>query len=128
MKKVVLGLSIAFCLVIVFFTFFGESLYYSTNPEVELDYSFRVNEDMYLPKGAVFEEADGAYIYTVESQPGFSAEILTVVRHKLVSYSPDGTGYFDGYVIVVPEERINGQFVVSSTEPLSDGMRVVEKE
>lgn len=128
MKKVVLCLSIAFCLVIIFFTFFGESLYYSTNPAVELDRSFRVNDEMYLPEGAVFIEADGAYVYTVESQMGFSTEILTVTRHKLISYSYDESGYFNNYVIIVPEESINGLFVVSTNKPLSDGMRVVEAE
>lgn len=128
MKKAVLGLSILFCLVIVFFTFFGESLYYLTNPCVELDRSFRVNEEMYLPEGAIFEEDDGIFVYTAESQIGFSTEIITVTRHKVLTYSHDDSGYFDGYVKITLEERVNGIFVVSSSEPLKEGMRVVEKK
>lgn len=128
MKKAVVCLMAAFSLVIVFFTFFGESLYYSTKPEVELDRAFGMNDGLYLPESAVFEEADGAYVYTLDSENGFSTEILTVTRHKLIEYYPDDTGYFDGYVIIIPEEDVRGTFVVSSTKPLYDGARVVDRE
>ena len=128
MKKAVVCLMAAFSLIIVFFTFFGESLYYSTKPEVELErMTMDFNGSMYLPESAVFEEADGAYVYTVDGERGFSTEILTVTRHKLKEYYPDETGYFDGYVRIVPEEDVRGTFVVSSTKPLCDGARVVER-
>lgn len=128
MKKAVLCLTVVFCLTILFFTFFGESLYYSTKPEVELErMTMDFNGSMYLPESAVFEEADGAYVYTVDSKEGFSTEILTVTRHRLIEYSPDETGYFDGYVRIIPEEDVRGVFVVSSTKPLCDGARVVER-
>ena len=120
---------VAFSFVIVFFTLFGECLYYSTKPEVELErMTMDFNGSMYLPESAVFEEADGAYVYTVDGENGFSTEILTVTRHKLIEYYPDDTGYFDGYVVVVPAEDIWGVFVVSSTKPLYDGARVVDRE
>lgn len=128
MKKVVVCLMVAFSLVVVFFTFFGESLYYSTKPEVELDRAFGMNDGQYLPESAVFEEADGAYVYTLDSENGFSTEILTVARHKLIEYYPDDTGYFDGYVVIVPEEDVRGAFVVYSSKPLHDGARVVDLE
>lgn len=128
MKKAVVYLMVAFSLVIVFFTFFGESLYYSTKPEVELErMTMDFNGRMYLPESAVFEEADGVYVYTVDSENGFSTEIISVTRHKLIEYGPDETGYFDGYVAIVPEEDIRGVFVISSTKPLYDGARVVER-
>ena len=117
-----------FCLTILFFTFFGESLYYSTKPEVELERAMGFGDGIYLPESAVFEEADGAYVYTIDSENGFSTEILTVTRHKLIEYYPDDTGYFDGYVVIVPEEDLRGVFVVSSTKPLYDGARVVDIE
>ena len=129
MKIVVLCLTAFFCLTIIFFTFFGERLYYSTKPEVELErMTMDFNGSMYLPESAVFEEADGAYVYTVDSENGFSTEILTVTRHKLIEYYPDETGYFDGYVAIVPEEDVRGVFVVSSTKPLHNGARVVDSE
>ena len=129
MKKIVLFLSVVFCLTIIFFTFFGESLYYSTKPEVELERATMwFNDGLYLPESAVFEETDGAYVYTVDSENGFSTEILTVTRHKLIEYLFDDTGYFDGYVKIVPEEDVRGTFVVSSTKPLCDGARVVDRE
>ena len=128
MKKAVVCLMAVFALTIVFFTFFGESLYYSTKPEVECErMTMDFNGMMYLPESAVFEETDGAYVYTVDGKNGFSTEILTVTRHKLIEYRPDETGYFDGYVVIVPEEDIRGTFVVSSTKPLYDGARVVER-
>ena len=128
MKKVILCLSAVFCLTIIFFTLFGESLYYSTKPEVELErMTMDFNGSMYLPESAVFEEEDGAYVYTVDSENGFSTEILTVTRHKLIDYYPDDTGYFDGYVVIVPEEDVRGVFVVYSSKPLYDGARVVER-
>lgn len=128
MKKVVLCLMAFFCLTIIFFTAFGESLYYSTKPEVELERAMGFGDWLYLPESAVFEEEDGAYVYTVDSERGFSTEILTVTRHKLIEYLPDDTGYFDGYVKIVPEEDVRGVFIVSSTKPLYDGARVVDME
>ena len=128
MKKVVLCLMAFFCLTIIFFTAFGESLYYSTKPEVELEWAIQMNDGIYLPESAVFEEADGAYIYTLDSENGFSTEILTVTRHKVIEYLPDDTGYFAGYVKIIPEEDVRGVFVVSSTKPLHDGARVVDME
>ena len=117
-----------FSLTIIFFTFFGESIYYSTKPEVELERATQMNDGIYLPESAIFEESDGAYVYTVDSENGFSTEILTVTRHKLIEYYPDDTGYFEGYFKIVPEEDVRGVFVVSSTKPLYDGARVVDRE
>ena len=129
MKKVVLCLMAFFCLTILFFTFFGERLYYSTKAEVECErMTMDFNGMMYLPESAVFEEEDGAYVYTLDSENGFSTEILTVTRHKLIEYAPDETGYFDGYVAIVPEEDVRGAFVVYSSKPLYDGARVVDLE
>lgn len=128
MKKAVLCLMAVFSLTIIFFTFFGESLYYSTKAEVELDMAFGFGDGLYLPESAVFEESDGAYVYTIDSENGFSTEILTVTRHKLIEYYPDDTGYFDGYVKIIPEEDLRGVFVVFSSKPLYDGARVVDME
>ena len=49
MKKAVPVLSILFCAIILFFSFFGEKLYYSTKPQVELDRPLRVNDMVLLP-------------------------------------------------------------------------------
>ena len=117
-----------FCLTIIFFTFFGENLYYSTKPEVEFERATQMNNRIYLPESAVFEESDGAYVYTLDSENGFSTEILTVTRHKLAEYHTDDSGFFDGYVVIVPEEDIRGVFVVYSTKPLHDGARVVDRQ
>ena len=128
MKKLVTAASIVFCAIILFFSFFGEKLYYSTKPQVELDRPLRVNDMVLLPEGAVFHEADGDCIYTVESEQGFSTEILTVTRIPLTRCEPDETGYFgDGYVLVEAEGYSSAPTVIWASEALEDGQRVVEK-
>ncbi len=127
MKKAVPVLSILFCAIILFFSFFGEKLYYSTKPQVELDRPLRVNDMVLLPGGAVFHEADGDCIYTVEGEQGFSTEILTVTKVRLTRCEPDETGYFgDGYVLVEAEGYSSAPTVIWASEALKDGQRVVE--
>lgn len=128
MRRVILVLSALFWAAIIFFTAFGNKLYSILNPKVSLDISINYNNGQYLPKTAVFEESDGAYVYTVESEQGFSREILTARRHKLKGYLPDDTGYFEGYVKIVPEEAVNGIFVISSSKPLHDGAKVIQED
>ena len=108
MKKLVTAASVVFCAIIIFFSFFGEKLYYSTKPQVELDRPLRVND-------------------TVESEQGFSAEILTVTRIPLTRCEPDETGYFgDGYVLIEAEGYSSEPTVIWASEALEDGQRVVE--
>lgn len=129
MKKVVTIVSVIFCAVILFFSFMGEKLYYSTKPRVEIERPIRVNDKVILPETAVFHEADGDYIFTVEGEQGFSAEILTVTKIRLTSCQPDDMGYFgEGYVLVEAEEYHNAPTVVWSSENLRDGQRVTESE
>ena len=127
MKKLVTAASVVFCAIIIFFSFFGEKLYYSTKPQVELDRPLRVNDMVLLPEGAVFHEPDGDCIYTVGSEQGFSTEILTVTRIRLIRCEPDETGYFgDGYVLIEAEGYSSEPTVIWASEALEDGQRVVE--
>lgn len=128
MKKAVTVLSIIFCAIIVFFSIFGERLYYSTKPTVEIDRPVRINDMILLPKAAVFHEPDGDYIFTVKSEQGFSTEILTVTKIRLNSCKPDETGYFgEGYVAVEADGYQNAPTVIWASKELKDGQRVVEK-
>lgn len=127
MKKAITAISIIFCVIIIFFSFFGEKLYYSTKPKVELDRPLRINDLILLPESAIFSEADGDYIFTVESEEGFSTEILTVTKVRLTRCEPDESSYFgDGYVMVEAENYSNAPTVVYSSKPLKDGQRVTE--
>ena len=128
MKKAVTAASVIFCAMIIFFTFFGEKLYYSTKPKVELERPLRMNDMILLPESAIFSEPDGNYIFTVESEEGFSAEILTVTKLRLTRCEPDESGYFgDGYVTVEAEGYSSAPTVVYSSKPLKDGQRVIEE-
>lgn len=128
MRRAVTVVSLIFCAIILFFSFMGEKLYYSTKPEVEVERPIRVNGCIILPDTAVFHEADGDYIFTVGSVQGFSVEILTVTKIRLTSCKPDDMGYFgEGYVLVEAEEYQNAPTVVWASEGLKDGERVVEE-
>lgn len=127
MKKLVSVLSILFLAAIVFFTLMGERLFYSTKPTVEIDRPIRIGDRVFLPKTAVFKEEDGEYIYTVTVRQGFSAELLTVTRVRLLSSMEDDTGYLgEDYMIVEAEGYKNSPTVISSSRPLKDGDMVVE--
>ena len=128
MKWIVTVLAVIFCVIIVFFSIKGEDLYYSTKPSVEGERPIRVNGKVVLPETSVFHEADGDYIFTVESEQGFSTEILTVTKIRLTSCEPDDMGYFgEGYVLVEAEGYQNAPTVVWASGELKDGERVVEK-
>lgn len=129
MRRAVTILSIFFCAVIVFFSIFGERLYYLTKTSVEIDRPVMIDGALILPESAVFREDGGDYIFTVAREQGFSAEILTVTKHRLLTCVPDPTGYFGGgYVSVSAEDYSNELTVVRSQRPLRDGERVKEGE
>lgn len=128
MKRIVTIVSLIFCAIILFFSFMGEKLYYSTKPNVEVERPIRVNGMVLLPETAIFHEDDGDYIFTVESEQGFSTEILTVTKVRLTSCQPDDMGYFgEGYVAVEAEGYQSAPTVVWASEGLEDGEKVVEK-
>lgn len=128
MKRIVTIVSLIFCAIILFFSFMGEKLYYSTKPNVEVERPIRVNGMVLLPETAIFHEDDGNYIFTVESEQGFSTEILTVTKVRLTSCQPDDMGYFgEGYVAVEAEGYQIAPTVVWASEGLEDGEKVVEK-
>ncbi len=128
MKRIVTIVSLIFCAIILFFSVMGEKLYYSTKPKVEIERPMRVNGMVLLPESAVFHQADGDYIFTVESEQGFSTEILTVTKIPLISCNPDETGYFgDECVSVEAEGYGNAPTVVWASREPKDGEKVVEK-
>lgn len=125
MKKIVTALALVFCAVIAFFTIFGERLYYSTKPVVEIDRPVRVDDMLLLPETAVFHEPDGDYIFAVESYQGFSTEIMTVTKIRLTHCEADEIGYMgDGYVLAQSEEYQRTPIVVRSSGSLKDGQMV----
>lgn len=127
MKKAVTLLALLFCGVIVFFSLMGEKLYYTTKPTVELERPVRVNDMVLLPESAIFHDDDGNYIFTITAETGFSTEILTVTKRPLISCQPDEIGWLgEGYVFVEAEDYRNELTVFKASEPLKDGMKVVE--
>ncbi len=121
MKKVVTIIMCLFCAVIIFFTFFGETLFYKSKPQVTTTTSYTyvmVGEDSYkpIPKSCVF---DDKYVYVVTSVQGFSAVIYTVEKREITGYELDDESY------AVTDGLRNGETIVMETDrPLEDGDRV----
>lgn len=123
MKKVVAVMMILFCAVIVFFSFFGERLYYLTKPDAVI---YRVqsiwtdeNGDMKLliPKECVKESG---YVYVVTQTGGFSLTINTVSRREVDIADAERGDYF----IVNKGLSLGDMLVMESSEELRDGDRI----
>lgn len=125
MKRAATAVFALFWAAMIFFTAFGDRLYYAFKPRVKVDEVISFDGGAYLPKSAVFEEADGDYVYALKSEAGFSRVIYTVIREKIIGYSPDDSGYFDGWVKIEAEGGLRGVFVISSSKPLFDGAKVI---
>lgn len=127
MKKVLLALTVLFCAVIVFFTLFGEKLYYATTPTVTLT---RVSNEMIdengyvflvIPKSCIFENK---YIYGLSSYPGFSMTLYSVNRQEIEVFPNPND---DSTVLVRSGLKQNQIIVIGANKELSDGEHVVLK-
>ena len=126
MKKALTASVVVFCAVILFFSLFGEKLYYSTKPAVTLCRAEGVIGDdgnilIVIPKSCVFEEK---YVYGISAYPGFSMTIYSVVRQEAVTEpNPD-----DESTVIVKSGVRQGQILVkSASKRLTDGAQVVLK-
>lgn len=126
MKKLVTILTALFCAVILFFTFFGETLFYEAKPQVTTHSVY----SMYTPDGGIAPVIpkeclfDGKYIFVVTYTQGFSAEICSAEMREVVTQE-----YDDGYYLVIEGNLRNGErVIVTADRPLSDGDRVTVVE
>lgn len=127
MRKIITAVMLLFTAVIVFFTFYGEKLYYATKPQVTLSDIETAWGELYLPESAVYEENDEKYVYTVESEGGFSMTIMRARRYKLKEC--ESSEMYQGYVRIVFEENVRERrFITASTKELGDGVRIVLAE
>ena len=126
MKKILTASIILFCAVILFFSLFGEKLYYSTKPVITLCRADGIidgdgNIKIVIPKSCVFE---GKYVYGISSYPGFSLTIYSVVRQEAKTEpNPE-----DESTVIVNSGVRQGQILVkSASKKLTDGAQVVLK-
>lgn len=126
MKKVIVIVMTLFCAVILIFTFFGEKIYYSIHPKVEIErVSMMIGDKPVIPKSAVYSDESGDYVYTLSSSEGFSMTIYTV--HKTaVMVSPCDINFMQGdeYAYLESGLGFGEMIVVMSTKGLLDGCRV----
>lgn len=126
MKKLVTILMALFCAIILFFTFFGETLFYEAKPQVTTHSVY----SMYTPDGntapIIPKECliDGKFIYVVTYTQGFSAEICFAEMREVVTQE-----YDDGYLLVIEGDLHNGEkVIVTADRPCSDGDKVTVVE
>lgn len=123
MKKIYIALISLFWAVIIFFTFFGEKLYMSTNPNVTVTAANTmqvINDETFvlIPSSCLFDEN---YVYVVTTQKGFSIDISTIEKREVATKPSE----IDNRLLVI-EGISRGEVIVSKSDrPLADGMRVV---
>ncbi len=123
MKKIYIALISLFWAVIIFFTFFGEKLYMSTNPNVTVTAANTmqvINDETFvlIPSSCLFDEN---YVYVVTTQKGFSIDISTIEKREVATKPSE----IDNRLLVT-EGILRGEVIVSKSDrPLADGMRVV---
>lgn len=126
MKKLVTILMVLFCAVILFFTFFGETLFYEAKPQVTTHsvysmYASDGNTAPIIPKECLI---DGKYIFVVTYTQGFSAQICFAEMREVVTRE-----YDEGYFLVAEGNLRNGERVIVTTDrPFSDGDKVTVVE
>ena len=123
MKNTVAVIMILFSAVIVFFSVYGEALYYSTKPDVTVYRVQNVWTDEngvmkpIIPKECVYE---GVYVYVVTQTSGFSLTINTVSKKEVEIADADT----DDYIIVDNGLSLGEVIVAKMSEELQDGDRV----
>ena len=124
MKKTVTVIMILFSAVIVFFSVYGEALYYSTKPDVTVYRAQNVWTDengkikLIIPKSCI---VDGEYVYTISQTQGFSLIISTLCKKEI-----EVSEYEPNELMVIVENGLEmGTLIVLDAEgDLSDGIRV----
>ncbi|MBQ8624072.1 MAG: hypothetical protein IJ424_06875 [Oscillospiraceae bacterium] len=126
MKKLVTILMALFCAVILFFTFFGETLFYEAKPQVTTHSVYSMftadgNTAPIIPKESL---VDGEYIYVVTYIQGFSAEISSAEMREVTTQE-----YDDTYLLVIEGDLRNGEkVIITSDRPFNDGDKVTVVE
>lgn len=122
MKKTALALCIVFMGIIIFFTAFGEKLYYASNPGVTLYtiYESWMDTDFAhytIPKERIM---DGC-VYVLDTPiHGFSEDMYTVKACQVSAFPNPG----DSETVLISRADVASKvIVISTTKKLSDGAR-----
>lgn len=111
MKRIVTILMLVFCAIILFFTFFGETLFYEAKPQVTTHTTYTImtetGEYKPIPKECL---VDNGYVYVITYTQGFSAEITSVEKREIVFTELDENN------IAVTEGLRNGERLVLTTD------------
>ncbi len=122
-KKIELIILSLFSLIILFFSIFGEDLYYSTKPNVKLTRIVRRIEDnnsfLIIPKDAYFD----GYIFTIESESGFSTTHYTA---KAIPVQVEQIDSDLDFLKLISGAEIGTTIIACSDRHINDGDRIVK--
>lgn len=123
MKKTVAVMTTLFSAIIIFFSVYGETLYYATKPDVAVYRVQNVWTDEngvmkpMIPKECLYESE---YVYIVTQTSGFSLTINTISKKEVYITDADT----EDYVIVDRGLSYGDMIVLKSSEELRDGDRI----
>jgi hypothetical protein len=121
-KRIQFAVLILFTIVILFFTFFGETLYYATKPHVRITaptlYTIDGERIVSIPHSAYFD----GIVYLIEYEASFS---VTLSRVRAVEVEVAEYRTWDNNYIVLSGLEARDTIVRSVDRELKDGEYVV---
>jgi hypothetical protein len=121
-KKMQITVLFLFSFIILFFTFFGETLYYATKPHIKIITVIPYNIDgerfLSVPQSAYFD----GIVYLIEYEAGFS---VTLSRIRAVEVEVADYSTWDNNYVVTSGLGARDTIVRSAERELRDGQYVV---
>ena len=125
MKKIYILLLATIMLLLVFFTFFGESLYEIGKPLVTTSKaSYQYEEGPAVPLEAIYSDGEKTYVYHLIAEQGYSRIIYSVTR---VEVEITVINEYQKTATLTPDSKINSgdNLITSATGIIKDGSRVI---
>jgi hypothetical protein len=122
MKKTCLILLGLLLITLLNFTLFGDELYTLGKPIVTVRHAHTNNEYVFIPMDALHTDDMGDYIYVLNSEPGYSRTIHTVIR---IAVEVVALQIVDDMLALNHVDLGTYRVVVHATGALVDGKRVV---
>lgn len=124
MKRIVTILMLVFCAIILFFTLFGETLFYEAKPQVTTHTTYTImtetGEYKPIPKECL---VGNGYVYVITYTQGFSAEITSVEKREIVF-----TELYENNIAVTEGLRNGERLVLTTDRSIENGDKVTVVE
>jgi len=124
MKTIYLCSLVLVLLSLVFFTFFGDSLYELGKPKVDTARATGVvgQKEVFIPIDALFSEKGEDYVYLLQSERGYCRTIYTLSR---VGIEVESINNERAMLSLQSRVRTGDRVVINADGIVSDGIRVI---